>query len=210
MVQIRKFEYLPLPLLAVAAVLGGCATSGGQGGSAPPSAQAQAAPQPGTASSTATSAGSEAVLRLPSVDRSRKLNLNIFGLSYHPDRAGSRASRLNNEFNPGLGLSYEVSEDEQRVIALDGGFFKDSGSTWAKFAGVSYQFKFGEHWRLGADLLAIQSPSYNHSRSFLAPIPRISHDFGPLRLNAIYVPKFGSYSRFASFGLYVTTPIGTW
>jgi len=210
MVPIRQFEYLPLPLLAVAAALGGCGTLGHQAAAEPPAVRAAAAQEAGPSISSEPKAGREASLQLRSADRPRKLNLNVFGLAYHTDREGARASRLNNEFNPGLGLSYEVSEDERGVVALEGGFFKDSGSTWAKFAGASYQFKFGEHWRLGADLLAIQSPSYNHTRSFVAPIPRISYDFGPLRVNAIYVPQFGSYSRFASFGLYFTTPIGTW
>ena len=197
---IRQFEYLPLPLLAVAAVLGGCATPGRELGSAPPSAPMQAAQQSGPSISPDTKAGSEASLQLRSEERSRKLNLNVFGLSYHTDREGTRASRLNNEFNPGLGLSYEVSEDDRGVVGLEGGIFKDSGSNWAKFAGVGYQFKLGQHWRLGADLLAIQSQTYNHTRSFLAPIPRLSHDFGSMRVNAIYVPRFGSYSRYASFG----------
>jgi hypothetical protein len=210
MVPIRQLVYLPPPLLAVALLLGGCAAPGGQGGTAPPAAQTQPAGQPVTAIDSTRDAGGETGLRPPFVDQPRKLNLNIYGLSYHPDRAGIHASRLDNEVNPGLGLSYEVHEDERGVVGLEGGFFKDSGRNWAKFAGASYQYKLGRHWRLGADLLAMQSQTYNHTRSFLAPIPRISYDFGAVRVNAIYVPQFGSYSRYSTFGFYFTTPIGTW
>lgn len=204
---LRLFVYSPLALLAVAAFLGGCASSGGQLGTALPSAQAGG--QSAAAIDSATNAGGETGLRQPLPERPRKLSLNIFGLSYHPDRAGIRASRLDNEVNPGLGLSYEMHEDQQGVTSLEGGFFKDSGRNWAKFAGLGYQYKVGRNWRLGADLLAMQSATYNHTRSFLAPVPRISYDFGPVRANAIYVPRFGSYSRYATFGLYFTIPIGT-
>lgn len=210
MVPIRQYEYLPLPLLAVATALAGCGTLGHPAQPVPSSGRAQAAQQAVEPAASAPDAGREASLRLPSADRSGKLNLNVFGISYHTDREGARASRLDNEFNPGLGLSYEVREDDRGVVGLEVGIFKDSGSAWAKFAGAGYQFKLGERWRLGADLLAIQSQTYNHTRSFLAPIPRLSYDFGSVRVNAIYVPQFGSYSRYASFGFYFTMPIGTW
>lgn len=207
---IRLSVDLPLPLLAVAAILGGCATPGGESVIAPSPAAAQADGPSGAAIASATNAGGEAALRLPFADRPRKLSLNIFGLSYHPDRAGIHASALDNELNPGLGLGYEVHEDERGVIGLEGGIFKDSGRNWATFAGVGYQYKLGQHWRLGADLLAFQSETYNHTRSFLAPIPRLSYDFGPVRVNAVYVPRFGSYSRYSAFGFYFSVPIGTW
>ena len=210
MVPIRQLVDLPLPLLAVAAVLGGCATPGDKAATAPPAAVAQSAGQSATARPSAANAGGEVALRPPFADRPRKLSLNIFGLSYHPDRAGIHASRLDNEVNPGLGLSYEVHEDERGVISLEGGVFKDSGRNWAKFAGAGYQYKLGQHWRLGADLLAFQSDTYNHTRSFLAPIPRLSYDFGPVRVHANYVPQFGSYSRYSTFGFYFSVPIGTW
>lgn len=139
-----------------------------------------------------------------------QLNLHVFGLSYHPDRAGIRTSHLDNEFNAGLGLNYELRSDARSVTSVEAGVFKDSGRNWAKFAGVGYQFKFGERWRLGADLLAIQSETYNHGRGFVAPVPHLTYDFGPVKLNAIYVPRLAPYNPFAVFGIYLTLPLKQW
>ncbi len=139
-----------------------------------------------------------------------QFNLHVFGLSYHPDRAGIRASHLDNEFNAGLGLNYELGSDARGATSVEAGVFKDSGRNWAKFAGVGYQFKFGERWRLGADLLAIQSETYNHGRSFVAPVPHLTYDFGPVKLNAIYVPRLAPYNHFAVFGIYLTLPLKQW
>lgn len=138
------------------------------------------------------------------------LNLHVFGLSYHPDREGVRRSHLDNELNPGLGLNYEVDADARGVTGLEAGFFKDSGRNWVKFAGASYQFRLGEDWRLGGDLLAIHSPTYNHGRAFIAPIPRLTYDFGAVKLSAIYIPQLRPYVQFAVFGVYFTTSLGQW
>lgn len=139
-----------------------------------------------------------------------KLSLHVFGFSYHPDRAGTRDRHLDNEVNLGLGLNYEIRNDALGVTNVETGFFRDSGRNWAKLAGVGYQFKFGKRWRLGADLLAIQSPTYNNGRGFVAPVPRATYDFGPVKANLVYVPRYQNYNRFAVFGLYFSIPMGTW
>jgi hypothetical protein len=136
-----------------------------------------------------------------------RLNLHVFGLSYHPDREGTRRSDLDNELNFGLGLNYIFHNDDRGVASVETGFYYDSGRDWAKFAGIGYQFKLGARWGLGADLLAIQSETYNDGRAFVAPLPRLSYDFGPVQLNAVYVPRFQQYNLFAVFALYITIPV---
>lgn len=140
-------------------------------------------------------------------DRRLGLNLHIFGLSYHPDRVGTRFSHLDNELNVGLGFGYKLHSDARGQTNVEAGFFKDSGRNWARFAGVGYQFKFGDHWRLGADLLAIQSATYNYGRAFVAPVPRLTYDFGAAKLNATYVPKIQEFNRFDVFFIYLTVPL---
>lgn len=143
-------------------------------------------------------------------DAQFKLNFHVFGLSYHPDRKGTRVSHLDNELNIGLGLNYQLHSDARGIAGLEGGFFRDSGRKWAKFAGTSYLFKLNERWAAGADVLAIHSPTYNRGKAFVAPIPRVTYDFGPVKLNAVFVPRLDPVNRFAVFGFYITVPLGKW
>jgi hypothetical protein len=54
----------------------------------------------------------------------------------------------------------------------------------------------------------VQSDTYNHGSPFIAPLPIASYDLGPVTLNAIYVPRYGEYNKFAVFGLYFSIPFG--
>jgi hypothetical protein len=90
---------------------------------------------------------------------------------------------------------------------VEAGFYGDSGSNVAKVAGLGYQYKLGRHWQLGGALLVVQSETYNDGRVFIAPLPLLTYDFGPVKVNAIYVPKYGDYNRFAVFGVYFSIPL---
>jgi hypothetical protein len=143
----------------------------------------------------------------PPADKRVYINLHVFGLSYHPDRAGTRVNHLDNELNVGLGLGYKLYEDKLGVVVSEAGFYKDSGRHWAKFAGVGYQFKITDRWKLGADLLAIQSPTYNFGDAFVAPIPRVSYDFTRVKINLVYVPRYKDVNYYAVYALYFTIPV---
>ena len=118
-----------------------------------------------------------------------------------------RRNGLDNQFNLGLGLNYTLHEDADGIGFAEAGFYKDSGSHLAKLAGMGYQYKFGERWRAGGALLAVQSQTYNHGHAFIAPLPILTYDLGAVKLNAIYVPRYGDYNRFAVFGLYFSVPL---
>ena len=141
-------------------------------------------------------------------DNRLNLNVHVYGFSYHTDRQGVRRSGLNNELNLGFGLNYAFHEDERGVGFVEAGFYRDSGSNRAKLAMVGYQFKLGKRWRLGGALVGVDSPTYNRGRSFIAPLPIVTYDLGAVQLNAIYVPRYGDYNRFAVFGLYFGIPFG--
>jgi hypothetical protein len=115
---------------------------------------------------------------------------------------------LDNELNLGLGVDYTVHEDRHGIGFVEAGFYKDSGSQLAKIAGAGYQYKLGERWRFGGLLLAVQSRTYNFGGLFVAPIPLLTYDLGAVKLNAVYVPRYGDYNRFAVFGFYLSVPIG--
>jgi hypothetical protein len=134
----------------------------------------------------------------------------VYGFSYHPDRETAHRLNLDNEFNPGLGLHYELVNDARGITFAEAGAYYDSGRNWAKFAALGYQFKFGERWRIGGALALVNSRTYNHSAAFIAMIPLITYDLGPIKLNAVYLPKFERYNELAAFGFYISIPLGQW
>jgi hypothetical protein len=136
------------------------------------------------------------------------LDLNVYGLSYHPDREAAHRMRVDNEFNPGLGLHYELGNDSRGTTFAEMGAYYDSGRNWAKFAGLGYQFRIGERWRIGGALAAVHSRTYNDGIAFIGMIPLITYDFGRVKLNAVYFPKFGHYNEVDAFGLYISVPLG--
>jgi len=135
-----------------------------------------------------------------------KLNILIYGMSYHTDRQGVRRENVDNELNVGLGLNYEFHEDEQGVGFVEAGFYRDSGRNWAKLAGPGYQFKVGKRLRLGGVLVGVQSPTYMNGKFFIAPLPMASYDLGFVKLNAVYIPRYRDYNQFAVFGLTFSIP----
>ena len=134
------------------------------------------------------------------------LDLNVYGFSYHPDRETVKRLGLDNEFNPGLGFNYELLDDARGITFVQAGAYYDSGRNWAKFAGLGYQFKWGERWRIGGAVAVIHSRTYNEGAAFIGMIPLITYDFGPIKVNAVYFPKFGNRNEVAAYGLYFSIP----
>ena len=141
-------------------------------------------------------------------ERGPRLNLSIYGVSYHPDREGTRRGDLDNEHNLGLGLNYTLRENERRLTFVEAGFFRDSGSRTAVLAGLGYQYKFGKRWRLGGALVSVLSPTYNDGRLAFGLLPVVTYDFGRVKVNAMYAPRIGEYNKFAVYGLYFSLPLG--
>ncbi len=136
------------------------------------------------------------------------LDINVYGLAYHPDRETVHRMGLDNEFNPGLGLHYELRNTPRGVTFAEVGAYEDSGNSLAAFIGLGYQFKMGEHWRVGAAVALMNSETYNQGTSFVGMVPVITYDTGRVKLNAVYFPKFGNYNRVAAYGFYLGIPFG--
>lgn len=139
-----------------------------------------------------------------------KLDLNVYGLAYHPDRETVHRQHLDNEFNPGLGLHYEIFNNARGITFAELGAYRDSGRNWAKFAALGYQFKLGERWRVGGALAAMDSKTYNHGVAFIGMVPLITYDLGRVKLNAVYFPRVANYNQIAAFGFYISIPFGQW
>lgn len=134
------------------------------------------------------------------------LDINVYGLAYHPDRETVHDLKLDNEFNPGLAVHYELSNTPRGISFAELGAYEDSGRSLAKFAGLGYQFKLDEHWRLGGALALMHSDTYNHGTSFVGMIPLVTYDTGRVKLNAVYFPKFGNVNKVEAYGFYLGIP----
>ena len=107
-----------------------------------------------------------------------------------------------------MGLHYELVNDARGVTFTEVGAYEDSGRNWAKFAALGYQFKFGKNWRIGGALALFDSRTYNGGAAFIAPVPLVTYDFGPVKLNAVYFPKVAQYNEIAAYGFYISIPLG--
>jgi hypothetical protein len=139
-----------------------------------------------------------------------KLDQNIYGLAYHPDREKVKRENLDNQVNPGLALHYELRNTERGITFAEIGAYRDSGRNTASFLALGYQYKVGEHWGFGGAVAAMNSKTYNNGVSFVGMFPLVTYDFGPLKVNAVYFPKVANYNEVAAFGLYVSVPLGRW
>jgi hypothetical protein len=137
-----------------------------------------------------------------------EVDLNVYGLAYHPDRETVHRRNLDNQYNPGLGLHYELTNSDLGITFAEAGAYYDSGRNWAKFLALGYQFKLGEHWSLGGAVAAMHSETYNHGVAFVGMFPLLTYDMGPVKLNAVYFPKVANYNDVAAFGLYISIPLG--
>lgn len=138
------------------------------------------------------------------------LDRNVYGLSYHPDREAVRRLNVDNKVNLGLGLHDELTNDARGITLAEMGAYHDSGRNWAKFMALGYQFKFGERWRIGGALAVFNSRTYNRGVTFIGMTPLITYDMGRIKLNAVYMPKFGQYNEVDAFGFYISIPLGQW
>jgi hypothetical protein len=135
------------------------------------------------------------------------LDLNVYGLSYHPNREAVHRKNLDNQVNPGLGLHYQLVDYERGTTFAEAGAFEDSGRNWAKFAALGYQFKLGSQWKMGGALAVMNSRTYNGGTTFVAMIPLLTYDFGPIKLNATYLPRIPRHNEIAAFAFYFSIPI---
>jgi hypothetical protein len=138
------------------------------------------------------------------------LDVNVYGLAYHPDREAVHRQNLDNQVNPGLALHYALIDDQRGVTFVEAGGYRDSGRNSAKFAALGYQFKVSERWRFGGAVAVVNSDTYNRGVTFLGMFPLITYDLGLVKFNAVYFPKVPNYNEVDAFGFYLSIPIGRW
>jgi hypothetical protein len=133
--------------------------------------------------------------------------LNVYGASYHLQRAEAKARGVANEFNPGLGLRYRKRIDARFDWFADAGAYRDSGRNTAVLAGPGIFWKpagDGPGWRLGGALAFVHSDTYNRGKAFVAPFPVAAYEWRHVTLNATYIPKVSRVNEIATFGFWLT------
>lgn len=139
-----------------------------------------------------------------------ELGVNLYGLSYHFDRAKAQAIEADNTVNPGLGFRYRFADSGRWQFFADGGVYYDSGRNTAKYAGVGALWSVASGFQAGAALAVFHSDTYNGGRAFLAPLPMLAWDVGPVTLNLIFSPKMSRFNDVATLGFWVTLWPGRW
>jgi len=130
--------------------------------------------------------------------------INLYGASYHPDKAAAAKYKTDNEFNPGLAINRTFNNN----VFVEAGFYEDSGRNTAKFANVGYYHPFfNKKLLVGGALTLIQSDTYNQGKAFVAPIPSIALDFKKIRVHMVWFPKVTGFNEVEAFGFYVSTPL---
>lgn len=132
------------------------------------------------------------------------LGINLYGFSYHLDRARARELAVDNEVNPGLGVRYRVPHGERLDWFIDAGAYRDSGHNTALLAGVGGLWHLTSGWRAGAALALFDSATYNRGRTFLAPLPLAAYETRYVTLNAVYLPKVSDFNEVATLGFWAT------
>jgi hypothetical protein len=132
------------------------------------------------------------------------LAISFYGLSYHFDRDRAHALGVDNGLNPGLGVRYRFARWERWTLDAEAAAYYDSARNTAVVAGVAALWHVGRGFHLGGALALFDSPTYNHGRAFVAPIPLAAYDWGSVTLNATFVPRVGRYNDVATLGLWVT------
>src|SRR5262245_241246 len=144
------------------------------------------------------------------VARADEFGVNVYGLSYHFDRAQAQAIGADNSVNPGLGFRYRFAERERWQFFADGGVYYDSGRNTATYAGAGALWNVGSGFQAGAALAVFHSDTYNRGRAFIAPLPLLAWDLGPVTLNLTFFPKISNFNDVATLGFWVTLWPGRW
>lgn len=135
--------------------------------------------------------------------------VNVYGLSYHWDRDLAEQNDLDNEFNPGLGVRYQMGSWLKADAIIDAGVYRDSGRNTAVYAAAGLLWPLDENKRfnVGAALTAFHSDTYNRGDPFIAPVPLVSVRFDGVTLNLTHFPKIRNFNEVDATALFLTFPL---
>lgn len=145
----------------------------------------------------------------PAVARA-ELGINVYGFSYHFERARAREVGFDNQVNPGLGLRYQRPWRERLDFFVDAGAFRDSGRNTAVVAGAGGLWQASARLRLGAALAVLDSDTYNRGNTALTPIALAAWELGPATLNVTFFPRISEVNEISTLGFWLTLWPARW
>ena len=132
------------------------------------------------------------------------LGINVYGLSYHFDRARAEALGLDNQINPGLGLRHRVRHSQRITWVADVGAYRDSGRNTALVAGAGALWQVAGGWHVGGALAGFKSDSYNQGKAFVAPVPLAAYELRRATLNFVFTPQWSDVNQVATLAAWLT------
>lgn len=135
--------------------------------------------------------------------------INVYGLSYHWDRETAKKYDWDNEFNPGLGVRYQLGSWLKADALVEGGVYRDSGRNTAVYGAAALLWPLDEakHFNLGAALTAFHSDTYNKGDPFIAPLPLFALRFDKLVVNLTHFPEVKGFNKVHTTAMYFTFPL---
>lgn len=137
-------------------------------------------------------------------DEQHPLKLPHPGLSYHSDSAELRINHLENRRHGTSSADdhfYNTDRKPTRqgsINNIDSEPPVKANTPWSRL-----QLKLNHRWLLDADLSNMGSMPYENSHGFM-PTPRLSYEFGSLKLVSRYIPHIQDYNASAVTAIYLS------
>ena len=125
--------------------------------------------------------------------------LQPFGIYYHSNSELLRKYHLANKHYGSGYLDNDIHDANHLTTSLvsttvPAERHKKTKDPWSKF-----QFLLNDRWQLGADFPDIK----NFANGSYIPTPRLTYDYGAVKLSTLYLPQIQSYNQFSVMGLYL-------
>ena len=132
-----------------------------------------------------------------------EFGINLYGFSYHPDKADSNGNHFH-AWNPGIGAQYTFFHHDRHRFLFDGGIYRNSSAHHSEYISAGYRFRPAWGFELGPVLAFYHSPDQNSGKTFIAPLLVFAYRYKRLTLQVVPVPKYKDVNRNAAIGMYFT------
>ena len=122
-----------------------------------------------------------------------------YDIYYHSNSELLRKYHLANKHYGSGYLNNDIHDENHFTISLISTTVPAERHKKTKDLWSNFQFVLNDRWQLGADLPDINSFA---NGSYL-PTPRLTYDYGAVKLSTLYLPQIQSYNQFSVMGLYL-------
>ncbi len=122
---------------------------------------------------------------------------------YHSDSEGLRQKHLDSTHNGSTHLDNEYHDKTRLPGHLKNKTLYDGLQSKPVIPWTRFQFILNDRWQLGADLPDLQNLVSDDGHGSFVPIPRLTYDFGPVKLSSLYIPQIQDYNPTSVMGLYL-------